>query len=428
MEEHDPARSEKLWGLSLSLVTSVQRHNRPMLEKRDIDAAAERLTGQVLDTPCVESRTLSQLTGCQVFLKFENLQYTASFKERGACNKLSQLSADERARGVVAMSAGNHAQGVAYHAQRLGIRAVIVMPRFTPGVKVERTRGFGAEVVLHGDTLEEARAHAYGLAEQQGLVFVHPYDDEAIVAGQGTVALEMLRAQPDIDTLVIAIGGGGLIGGMATAARAIRPDIRIVGVQTERFPAMYNAIKGTHLPQGSSTIAEGIAVGTPGLIPQAIIRDKVDELLLVDEGDIEQAIVMLLEIEKTLVEGAGAAGLAAVLKHPDRFAGRKLGLVLCGGNIDPLLLASIIERGMVRAGRLARIQVSARDVPGNLARITAIVAEAGANIDEVHHQRAFTLLAAQNVAVELVLQTRSRDHVQQVIDALQAAGFDAQLM
>ena len=399
-----------------------------MLEKKDIDAAAERLNGQVLDTPCVESRTLSQLTGCQVFLKFENLQYTASFKERGACNKLSQLSADERARGVIAMSAGNHAQGVAYHAQRLGIRAVIVMPRFTPGVKVERTRGFGAEVVLHGDTLEEARAHAYGLAEQQGLVFVHPYDDEAIVAGQGTVALEMLRAQPDIDTLVIAIGGGGLIAGMATAARAMRPDIQIIGVQTERFPAMYNAIKGTHLPQGSSTIAEGIAVGTPGVITQAIIRDKVDDLLLVDEGDIEQAIVMLLEIEKTLVEGAGAAGLAAVLKHPDRFAGRKVGLVLCGGNIDPLLLASIIERGMVRAGRLARIQVSARDVPGNLARITAIVAEAGANIDEVHHQRAFTLLAAQNVAVELVLQTRGREHVQQVIDALQAAGFDAQLM
>jgi threonine dehydratase len=399
-----------------------------MLEKRDIDAAAVRLNGQVLDTPCVESRTLSQLTGCQVFLKFENLQYTASFKERGACNKLSQLSADERARGVVAMSAGNHAQGVAYHAQRLGLRAVIVMPRFTPGVKVERTRGFGAEVVLHGDTLEEARAHAYALAEQQGLVFVHPYDDEAIVAGQGTVALEMLRAQPDIDTLVIAIGGGGLIAGMATAARAIRPDIRIVGVQTERFPAMYNAIKGTHLPQGSSTIAEGIAVGTPGAIPQVIIRDKVDDLLLVDEGDIEQAIVMLLEIEKTLVEGAGAAGLAAVLKHPERFAGRKVGLVLCGGNIDPMLLASIIERGMVRAGRLARIQVSARDVPGNLARITAIVAEAGANIDEVHHQRAFTLLAAQNVSVELVLQTRGREHVQQVIDALQAAGFDAQLM
>ncbi|WP_374409274.1 threonine ammonia-lyase [Hydrogenophaga sp.] len=399
-----------------------------MLEKRDIDAAAVRLSGQVLDTPCVESRTLSQITGCQVFLKFENLQYTASFKERGACNKLTQLTADERSRGVVAMSAGNHAQGVAYHAQGLGIRAVIVMPRFTPGVKVERTRGFGAEVVLHGDSLEEARAHAYALAEQQGLVFVHPYDDEAIIAGQGTVALEMLQAQPQIDTLVIAIGGGGLIAGMATAARAIRPDIRIVGVQTERFPAMVNAIKGSHLPQGTSTIAEGIAVGTPGVITQAIIRDKVDDLLLVDEGDIEQAIVMLLEIEKTLVEGAGAASLAALLKHPASFAGRNVGLVLCGGNIDPMLLASIIERGMVRAGRLARIQVSARDVPGNLARITAIVAEAGANIDEVHHQRAFTLLAAQNVAVELVLQTRGRAHVQQVIDALRSAGFDAQLL
>ncbi len=399
-----------------------------MLTIADIDAAAQRLQGQVLETPCLESRTLSQVTGCQVFLKFENLQYTASFKERGACNKLSQLSAQERARGVVAMSAGNHAQGVAYHAQRLGVRAVIVMPRFTPGVKVERTRGFGAEVVLHGDTLEEARAHAYALAEQQGLVFVHPYDDEAVMAGQGTVALEMLRAQPDLDTLVVAIGGGGLIAGMATAARAIRPDIRIVGVQTERFPAMVNAIQGTHLPMGSSTIAEGIAVGTPGQLTQAIVRQSVNQLLLVDEGDIEQAIVMLLEIEKTLVEGAGAAALAALLRHPDEFAGRKVGLVLSGGNIDPMLLASIIERGMVRAGRLARIQVSARDVPGNLARITAIVAEAGANINEVHHQRAFTLLAAQNVAVELVLQTRGREHIAEVITRLQQQGFDAALV
>jgi threonine dehydratase len=399
-----------------------------MLELHDIEAAAQRLRGQVLDTPFVESRTISQLTGCQVFLKFENLQYTASFKERGACNKLSQLGADERARGVVAMSAGNHAQGVAYHAQRLGIRAVIVMPRFTPGVKIDRTQGFGAEVVLHGDTLDEARAHAYTLAQQQGLVFVHPYDDEAIVAGQGTVALEMLREQPDLDTLVVAVGGGGLLAGMTTAARALRPDIEIIGVQTERFPAMFNAIKGTHLPQGSSTIAEGIAVGTPGLITRAIIQDKVNDLVLVDEGDIEQAIVMLLEIEKTLVEGAGAAGLAALLKHPQRFAGKRVGLVLCGGNIDPLLLASIIERGMVRAGRLARIQVNARDVPGNLARITATVAEAGANIDEVHHQRAFTLLAAQNVAIELVLQTRGREHIAQVIERLRAAGFDTTLL
>jgi threonine dehydratase len=399
-----------------------------MLELHDIEAAAGRLAGHVLDTPFVESRTISQLTGCQVFLKFENLQYTASFKERGACNKLAQLSADERARGVIAMSAGNHAQGVAYHAHRLGVRAVIVMPRFTPGVKVERTRGFGAEVVLHGDTLDESRSHARELAEREGLVFVHPYDDEAIVAGQGTLALEMLREQPDLDTLVIAIGGGGLIAGIATAAKAIRPGIRIVGVQTERFPAMVNAIQGTHLPQGSSTIAEGIAVGTPGVITEAIVRKKVDELLLVDEGDIEQAIVMLLEIEKTLVEGAGAAGLAALIKHPQRFAGQRVGLVLCGGNIDPMLLASIIERGMVRAGRLARIQVNARDVPGNLARITATVADAGANIDEVHHQRAFTLLAAQNVAIELVLQTRGREHIAQVIERLRAAGFDTTLL
>jgi len=396
-----------------------------MLQIDDIHAAAARLEGQVLRTPCVESRTLSQLTGCQVFLKFENLQYTASFKERGACNKLAQLTPEERARGVIAMSAGNHAQGVAYHAQRLGLRAVIVMPRFTPGVKIERTRGFGAEVVLHGDTLDEARAHARALAEQQGLVFVHPYDDEAIAAGQGTVGLEMLADVPGLDTLVVAIGGGGLIGGVATAAKALKPDIEVIGVQTERFPAMVNAIKGTRHPQGSSTIAEGIAVGTPGEINLPLVRERVDDLLLVDEGDIEQAIVMLLEIEKTLVEGAGAAGLAALLKHPKRFAGRRVGLVLSGGNIDPMLLASIIERGMVRAGRLARVAVNARDVPGNLARITALVAEAGANIDEVHHQRAFTLLAAQNVEIELVLQTRGRAHVTQVIDALNAAGFGA---
>ncbi|MFC7461966.1 threonine ammonia-lyase [Hydrogenophaga defluvii] len=396
-----------------------------MIELADIEAAAQRLAGQVLLTPCVESRTLSQITGAQVFLKFENLQYTASFKERGACNKLSQLSAEERARGVVAMSAGNHAQGVAYHAQRLGLRAVIVMPRFTPGVKVERTRGFGAEVVLHGDTLDEARAHAFALADRESLVFVHPYDDDAIIAGQGTVGLEMMRAQPDLDVLAIAVGGGGLIGGIATAAKALKPGIEVVGVQTQRFPAMVNAMTGQHLPQGSNTIAEGIAVASPGERNMTLARARVDDWLLVDEGDIEQAIVMLLEIEKTLVEGAGAAGLAALLKHPQRFAGKKVGLVLCGGNIDPLLLASIIERGMVRAGRLVRIKVSARDVPGNLARIAALVAEVGANINEVHHQRAFTLLAAQNVEIELVLQTRGREHVDQVLAHLLAAGFDA---
>lgn len=396
-----------------------------MLQLQDIEQAAARLQGQVLDTPCVASQTLSQITGCQLFLKFENLQYTASFKERGACNKLAQLDAAERARGVVAMSAGNHAQGVAFHAQRLGLRAVIVMPRFTPGVKVERTRALGAEVILHGDTLEEAREHALALAEQQQLVLVHPYDDEQVVAGQGTVALEILRSQPDLEVLVVAVGGGGLIAGMATAAKALKPSIEVVGVQASRFPAMVNAIMGTQHLQGQHTIAEGIAVGRPGLITQALIRQHVDELLLVDEDDIEQAVLMLLEIEKTLVEGAGAAGLAAVLKHPERFAGRKVGLVLCGGNIEPLVLASIIERGMVRAGRLARIRVSARDVPGSLAHITATVAEAGANIDEVHHQRAFSLQALQNVDIELVVQTRGRAHLAEVLQALRQAGFEA---
>jgi threonine dehydratase len=392
----------------------------------DIEAAAERLSGQVLDTPCVESRTLSQIAGCQVFLKFENLQFTASFKERGALNKLAALLASGVAvKGVIAASAGNHAQGVAHHAQRLGLRAVIVMPVTTPMVKVERTRGFGAEVVLHGETFDEARERALQLAASEGLTFIHPFDDELVIAGQGTIGVEMLRAQPGIDTLVIAVGGGGLISGIATAVRALAPGVEIIGVQTARFPAMVNAIKGTHHAQGSSTIAEGIAVGQPGLITQQIIRECVDDLVLVDEGDIEQAIVMLLEIEKTLVEGAGAAGLAALLKEPARYAGRKVGLVLCGGNIDPLLLAAILERGMVRAGRLARIRVNARDTPGVLARITALVAEAGANIDEVHHQRAFSSLSAQSVEVELVVQTRNPAHVREVVARLQAAGFDA---
>ena len=402
-------------------------HNPAMLTLQDIRDAATRLRGQVANTPFVESRTLSEVTGARVYLKFENLQFTASFKERGACNRLAQLSAEQRARGVVAMSAGNHAQGVAYHAQRLGLRAVIVMPRFTPGVKVERTRGFGAEVVLHGDTLDEARAHAHALGEQQQLVFVHPYDDEAIAAGQGTAALEMLEAEPDLDTLVVAIGGGGLIAGMATAAKAIRPDIEVVGVQTVRFPAMFNAVKGTHHPQGSSTIAEGIAVGTPGRVTQPVVAALVDDVVLVDEGDIEQAIVMLLEIEKTLVEGAGAAGLAALLKEPARYAGKKVGLVLSGGNIDPLLLAAIIERGMVRSGRLARIRVSARDVPGMLARIVTTVADAGANVEEVHHQRAFTALAVQNVEIELVLQTRGPAHIAELLQRLRDAGLQAEV-
>ena len=394
-----------------------------MVSIDDIRHAAARIDGQLLATPFLESRTLSEIVGAQVYLKFENLQFTASFKERGACNKLVDLAA-QGVKGVIAMSAGNHAQGVAYHAQRLGLSATIVMPRFTPGVKIERTRGFGAEVVLFGDTLEAARTHAFELAQGRGLTFVHPYDDDAIIAGQGTLALEMLAAEPDLDALVVAVGGGGLLAGMAVAARALRPQIEIVGVQAARFPAMFNAVKKTHHVPGSSSIAEGIAVGTPGVRTLEVISQLVDDMLLVDEGDIEQAVLMLLEIEKTLVEGAGAAGLAALLRHPERFRGKRVGLVLSGGNIDPLLLGAIIERGMVRAGRLARLRVSARDVPGILARITAVVAEAGANIDEVHHQRAFTMLAAQNVEIELVLQTRGRDHLAAVLAALREAGFE----
>ncbi len=380
----------------------------------------------MLDTPCVESRTLGQILGCRVFLKFENLQFTASFKERGALNKLSLLvESGLPLRGVIAASAGNHAQGVAHHAQRLGLRAVIVMPALAPTVKVERTRGFGAEVVLHGETFDAARERALELAQEQGLSFVPPFDDPAVIAGQGTIGLEMLQQQPQLDTLVVAVGGGGLISGIATAARALKPGLEIIGVQTARFPAMVNAVKGTRHPLGTSTIAEGIAVGRPGQITREIVARLVDDLVLVDEGDIEHAIVMLLEIEKTLVEGAGAAGLAALVKDPARFAGRQVGLVLCGGNIDPLLLQAIIGRGMVRAGRLARIRVAARDTPGALAKITAVVAQTGANVEEVHHQRAFSMLSAQSVEVELVLQTRSHEHVAAVLQALRAADLDA---
>ena len=393
---------------------------------RDIEAASARLARQVTDTPCLESRTLGDILGTRVFLKFENLQFTASFKERGALNKLRGLvESGTTVNGVIAASAGNHAQGLAHHARRLGLRAVIVMPEHAPTVKVERTRSFGAQVILQGHTFDEAHAHALRIAAEQGLAFVHPFDDAEVIAGQGTVALEMLRAQPEIDTLVIAVGGGGLLAGMATAARALRPDIRIVGVQSTRFPAMVNALTGSAHPIGSSTIAEGIAVGQPGTLTREVLARLVDDWMLVDEGDIEQAIVMLLEIEKTVVEGAGAAGLAAVVKDPARFAGRCVGLVLCGGNIDPLRLQAIIGRGMVRAGRLARVRVAARDVPGMLARITAVVAEAGANIEEVHHQRAFSTLPVQSVEVEVVVQTRDRQHLSAVIEALHARGFEA---
>jgi len=400
-----------------------------VIDIASIQAARENLRGQVLKTPFTLSRTLSDIFGAEIWLKFENLQFTASFKERGALNRMLTLSDEERAKGVIAVSAGNHAQGVAYHAQRMGVPAVIVMPRFTPTVKVANTRRFGAEVVLAGDTFDDAKARGYELARERGLIMIHPYDDEAVMAGQGTVALEMLEDQPELDTLVIAIGGGGLISGISTAAKAVNPAIEIVGVQTERFPAMYAAVKGVTMPPGQYTIAEGIAVKSPGDLTLPVVRRLVDRVELVSEADIEHAIVVLLEIEKTVVEGAGAAGLAALLRAQeegsDRYKGKRIGLVLTGGNIDPLMLGELIERGMVRAGRLARIRVDLRDLPGALAHATKLIADAQANITEVHHQRAFTSLPVRNVEVDFVLQTRGPEHIQEVIDILNAAGFAA---
>ena len=393
----------------------------------DIDAARDVLKGHIANTPCLHSRTLSEITGADVFLKFENHQFTASFKERGALNKLASVSDDEKKRGVIAASAGNHAQGVSYHATRLGIPSIVVMPKFTPNVKVEMTERHGASVVLHGDNFDEAKAYALTLAAERKLVFVHPYDDEKVIAGQGTIALEMLATHPELDALCIAIGGGGLISGMAIAAKAIKPSIDIVGVETTRFPSMLAALKGSPAVFGASTIAEGIAVKEPGKLTREIVGKLVSDILLVDEGDIEEAIVMLLEIEKTVVEGAGAASLAALMRNRERFAGKRVGLVLCGGNIDPLMLAEIIKRGMVRSGRLSRLKVEIRDLPGALSRITGVIAEANANIEEVHHQRAFTNLPVQSAEVEFVLKTRNQAHVDEIVGKLGEAGFKARV-
>jgi len=393
------------------------------LTAADVRAAAQRLQGHVLETPCLPSRTLSAIAGCEVFLKFENLQFTASFKERGALNKLVQLSDEQRARGVLAVSAGNHAQGVAYHAQRLSIPSTIVMPRFAPAVKVESTRRFGATVVIEGDTFDDARAHGLQLAKERGLTVVHPYDDLAIAAGQGTIGLEMLAQQPQLDTVVVAIGGGGLICGVATAVRAIKPGIEVIGVQTERFPAVWNAMHGQHNDSAQATIADGIGVKVPGALTLPLIRERVNDVLLVGEDDIEQAILMLLEIEKTVVEGAGAVGLAALLKHRARFAGRKVGVVLSGGNIEPLVLAEIIQRGMVKSGRLARLRFDVRDVPGALADVAASLGKLGANIDEVQHQRAFTSLSVERAQIEVVVHTRGAAHIEEILEKTRAQGF-----
>lgn len=389
----------------------------------DIRAAQSSIEGAVEVTPCRVSRTLSAITGATTILKFENQQFTASFKERGALNRLLQLSDAEKQRGVIAMSAGNHAQGVAYHAQRLGIPATIVMPRATPFIKIEQTGHFGPRVMLEGDRLRDAEDFARKLAETERLTFLHPYDDEVVIAGQGTIALEMLEANPDIDMLVVPIGGGGLIAGNAVAAKAIRPDIEIVGVETELYPSMYQALRGEEPTSGGSTIAEGIAVGRPGERTLPIVKDLVSEIMLVGEGDIERAVLMLLEVEKTVVEGAGAAGLAALLHTPERFAGRTVGLILCGGNIDTRLLSSIVMRGLVREGRLARVMIEIADLPGSLARVAEIIGDQGANIVEVYHERAFTHMPVKSAALIVVMETRNRDHAATVLDVLNKTGF-----
>ncbi|MFL6720763.1 MAG: threonine ammonia-lyase [Sphingomonas sp.] len=389
----------------------------------DIRAAAERIKGAVIRTPMLVSRTLSEIIGAEVWLKFENLQFTSAYKERGALNKLLQLSPEERARGVIAASAGNHAQAVAYHARRLGIPATIVMPERTPTVKVTQTKGFGATVVLHGDMFDDAYAHARELELEKGYVFVHPFDDPKIIAGAGTVALEMLEDAPDLDMFVVPIGGGGLMSGVSIAARSVKPDIELIGVEAELYPSMKCAIQGCHMPLGGDTLAEGIAVKHPGELTSRILRDYADDVVLVSERDLERAVSMLVGIEKTVAEGAGAAGLAAMLSDPARYKGKKVATLLCGGNIDTHLLANVLVRDLVRQGRIARLHVAAHDQPGALAAITRKVFEAGVNVIEINHSRIFTRLPAKDTMIEVECEARDAKSIDDVVARLEAAGF-----
>ena len=389
----------------------------------DIRAAAERIRGAVIRTPMLVSQTLSEIVGAEVWLKFENLQFTAAYKERGALNKLLQLSPEERQRGVIAASAGNHAQAVAYHAKRLGIPSVIVMPEPTPTVKVTQTAGHGAEVVLYGDMFDDAYAKARELALEKGYVFVHPFDDPQIIAGAGTVALEMLEDAPDLDAIVVPIGGGGLMSGVSIASRATKSDIQLIGVEAELYPSMKCAIEGCHMPLGGDTLAEGIAVKQPGELTSRILRDYANAVVLVPEIDLERSVAMLVGIEKTVVEGAGAAGLAAMLAQPELFCGKKVATILCGGNIDTHLLANVLVRDLVREGRIARLRVAVQDQPGALAAITRQVYEAGANIIEIRHSRIFTALPAKDTVIEVECEARDKQTIDDVVARLERAGF-----
>ncbi len=392
----------------------------------DVRAAAKRIAGAVERTPCLRSRTLSGLAGAEAWLKFENLQFTASFKERGALNKLLTLGAAERKRGAIAMSAGNHEKGVAYHAARLGVRAVIVMPRGTPNTKVRSTQVHGAEVILEGDTLADAARHAHELEAREGLTFIHPYDDPAVIAGQGTVALEMLEQAPELEAIVVPVGGGGLISGIAVAAKALKPEVEVVGVESKVWCAMHQRLAGKPVAVGGDTIAEGMAVRDVGDLPFRLLQEQNIPVLLVEEETIERAIVALIEIEKTVAEGAGAAGLAALLQHPQRFAGKRVGIPIAGGNIDARVLSAVLMRGLVRDGRLVRLRVVMPDVAGSLARVTALIGAAGGNIVEVQHQRVFGTASVKSPEVEFVIETRDREHTQALIAALRAQGIDAQ--
>ena len=394
----------------------------------DVRAAAARIEGAVVKTPMMRSITLSEITGADIWLKFENLQFTAAYKERGALNALLQLTEEQKQRGVIAASAGNHSQGLSYHGTRLGVPVTIVMPRTTPTVKVMQTESVGGNVVLEGETFDEAHAHARELEKERGLTFVHPFDDPKIAAGQGTVALEMLEVAPDLDCLVTPIGGGGLISGMATVAKSLNPDIEVIGVQAGLFPSMFSKIKGEERDCGGDTLAEGIAVKKPGEFTSKVIAERVDDILLVDEPALEKAVSLLLQIEKTVVEGAGAAGLAAVLANPERFAGKKIGLVLCGGNIDTRLLANVLLRDLARQGRLARLRVTLQDRPGALFKVMRLFDAHNVNIIEIYHQRIFTTLPAKGLITDIECEARDAEQVERLVDALREAKYTVQVV
>jgi threonine dehydratase len=394
----------------------------------DVLAAADRIHGQVVATPCLHSRTLSALTGAEIHVKFENFQFTASFKERGALNALLQLDARARRRGVVTVSAGNHGQALAYHARRLAIPATVVMPRYTPFVKVEQTRAHGAVVVLEGEALTQSFEHARGLAATRRLTFVHPFDDADVIAGQGTVALEMLETAPGLDTLVVPVGGGGLVSGMAIAAKARDAKLEIVGVQSSSYPSMRAALHGRAISGERNTIAEGIAVKSAGRLTRRLVRRLVDAIEVVDEPELERALTLYLNVEKTVAEGAGAAALAAVLANPARYRGRKVGLVLSGGNIDPNLLASVIVRDLVRQQRIVSMRMTMPDRPGYLARISQVVADLGANVLQVDHRRLSVSLPARSATLELTFEARSAAHAAEVVAALRGTGLDPEIL